>query len=311
MDSTTPSLVDTFARIRVVLVEPTYNGNLGQVARAMRNFGLLQLSLVGGKADPDSDEARWYARDEGQCILDGARRWASLPEALADCRTVIGTSRRLGGGRGPAVDPEPLFRNIRPWRLPWETALVFGREAHGLWTEELDLCQHLLTIPSDPGCPSLNLSHAVSLVGFVLSQTARADLANELPPPVEDPAASPPAGHDLLEAMFNQAKRVWVRIGYFNTPNPDTKLRRWRKIFNRAQLSESDVRVIRSMLHQTDWVASKAGLPPGGAKDLPSGFFDKHAIRLAPGPDEPPPPRPDGRKGSPNGTAPPPDSQDI
>ncbi len=308
------ALTESLSRVRVVLVEPEYNGNLGQVARALRNFGLSRLVLVGGRADPDSDEARWYARAEGQVILDQIRRCTSLEQAVADCRTVIGTSRRVGHDRGPGEPPETVFRDLAPWRTPWETAIVFGREANGLHSHELDLCQRHILIPTDEACPSLNLSHAVAVTGYALSQAARADQESSegLPNPAERagaggapirvpfaPAGLPPAAHDVLEAMYAHARRVWLRIGYIQTPKPATFIRRWRRIFGRARLTESDVRIVRALLHQTDWVAEIAGLPQGGAREAPKGVFDKHRVHLQSSPEERPPasgrdPAPDG-----------------
>lgn len=265
------SLVSSFERIRVVLVEPRYNGNLGQVARAMRNFGLSRLYLVGGRADPGSDEARWYARDEGMPVLEAARRVATLDEALAGCRMTIATTRRLGKRRGPAHTPEEVLAETRPWAVPHETALLFGREAHGLSTAEVDRALRLLWIPSDPAGPSLNLAHAVAVVGYALARCARADLGEE-PRPLEPE----PAPVEEVEAMFRHARRVWLRIGYLHAQNPDAILRRWRQILGRALLSEYDVRVIRALLHQTEWVAKVAGIPPGGPPEAPAGLFDKH-----------------------------------
>lgn len=265
------SLVEAFSRLRVVLVEPTYDGNLGQVARAMSNFGLTRLHLVGGAADPESDEARWYARDEARGLLEGAVRHETLRGALADCKTVIATSRRKGRNRGPVELPEELFPRLRPWRFPWETALVFGREAHGLSTAEVDLCQHLVWIPSDPAHPSLNLAHATAVIGYSLSRAAREDLSAE-----PEKEVTIPADREAVEAMFQHARRVWVRIGYLNYQNPDAILRAWRKLFARTGLTERDVRVVRALLHQTEWVAKVAGIPPGGPEEAPPGLFDKH-----------------------------------
>lgn len=271
------SLISSLSRIRVVVVEPTYDGNLGQLARAMSNFGLSQLVLVGGRANPRSDEARWYARMEASDILDRTRRVDSLLDAVADCRTVIGTSRRLGKKRGPARTPESLFEELRPWRADWTTALVFGREAHGLFTQELDLCQHLLWIPSDPEHPSLNLAHSIAVIGYVLSRAARDDLGD-----VPEESGFVPADQRSIEAMFQHARRVWLRIGYLHHQNPDAILRRWRRLFARSGLDEKEIRVIRAALHQTEWVAKVAGIPPGGPQEAPEGMFDKHgAYRLS------------------------------
>ncbi len=267
---TLESLESTFARIRVVLIEPTYSGNLGQVARAMRNFGLTRLWLAGGRADPDADEARWYAREEGAPVLDQARRVDSLDEAVGECRVVIGTSRRLGRRRGPARPPADLWRALVPWNREHEVALVFGREAHGLSTPELDRCTDLLWVPTDPACPSLNLAHAVAVVGYTLADAARAALGHRL---AEDEPV--PATHEEAQAMFDHARRVWLRIGYLHYQNPDAILRHWRKFLSRARLTEHEVRIVRALLHQTEWVARRAGLPEGGAKEAP-GLFDKH-----------------------------------
>ena len=133
------------------------------------------------------------------------------------------------------------------------------------------MCSDLLWIPSDPGCPSLNLSHSVSVIGYTLAMATRAALGAE--PVIEQFV---PATHDELQGMFDHARRVWLRIGYLHYQNPDAILRSWRKIFGRTRLSEYEVRVVRSLVHQTDWVARVAGIPPGGVLDAPEGLFDKH-----------------------------------
>lgn len=274
------SLAERLSRIRVVLVEPRYDGNLGHVARAMLNFGLTRLYLAGGQADPASREARWYARDEGEAVLDRAIKVDTLDQALGGCDLILGTSRRLGRGRMPGEPPDSLFPEVAPWKRPGETALLFGREAHGLRTDELDRCQRLIWIPTDPAGPSLNVAQAVALTGYALSQAARKDLACG---PARQFEAAP---SEDLEAMFQHARRVWLRIGYLNHQNPDAILRRWRTIFGRSQLSAGEVRVIRALVHQIDWAAGRAGLPPGGVAEAPPGTYAKHVKPTADSGDE-------------------------
>ncbi len=265
------SLVERFGVIRVVLVEPSYNGNLGQVARAMSNFGLRRLALVRGAADPDSDEARWFARDEAADILDRAERFETLDAAVASARSVIGTSRRMGRKRGTGMLPEELFSQLAPWNQVYETALVFGPEASGLSTAQIDRCQRTIWIPSDPAHPSLNLAHAVAVTGYALARCARQE--SGAPPSRELPE---PADRETIEAMFQHARRVWVRIGYLNVQNPDAILRSWRRLFARTELSEHEVRIVRSLVHQMEWVAKVAGIPPGGPDEADPELFDKH-----------------------------------
>jgi len=262
--------------IRVVLVEPRYDGNLGQIARAMLNFGLSRMWIAGGQADPKSQEARWYARAEGAPVLDAAVRVETFDQAIHGCELVIGTSRRLGKGRGPAALPGPLFRELAPWRRPGETALVFGREAHGLYTHETDRCHRVVAIPSDPECPSLNVSHAVAVIGYALSLEAHADLGERLPAEKEPERA---AGADELEAMYRHMREVWQRIGYLQEQNPDAVLRRWRRIFGRTELASWEVAIVRGLLHQTDWIASLAGIPVEGLAAVDPALLNKHRPR--------------------------------
>ncbi len=265
-------LAPRLRHLRVVLVEPRYDGNLGKVARAMRNFGLSRLTLVGGRADPNSEEARWYSRDEAADVLDAAERVETLGEALSECKIVVGTSRRAGRRRGRPEDPEELFEDLEPWAKPLETALVFGREAHGLSTPELDLCHRIVFIPSDDASPSLNLSHAVGIVGYELYRQTRKALGEQI-----EREELERADHGVVEAMFEHARRVWLRIGYLHYQNPEMTLRRWRHLFARAGITELETRVVRALLHQTEWVARVAGIPEGGVRDAPAELFDKHS----------------------------------
>lgn len=265
------SLERNFRRLKIVIVDPTYNGNLGQVARAMSNFGLRRLALVGGKADPSSEESRWFAREEAADVLQHAEHHATLDEAVAGCKMVIGTSRRLGRKRGTGLLAEEAFGELRPWSSPGETALVFGREAHGLSTPEIDRCQRTIWIPSDPAHPSLNLAHAVAVVCYALAKTARETL--DAPPPREELEL---AEREQVEAMIQQARRVWIRIGYLKHQNPDAVLRSWRKLFARTGLTDHDVRIVRGLLHQTEWVAKVAGIPLEGPDGADPELFDKH-----------------------------------
>jgi tRNA/rRNA methyltransferase len=268
MNASRPSLDS----VRIVLVEPRYDGNLGQVARAMRNFGLQQLVLVAGDADPNSDEARWFARDEAQSVLDQTTRVESLGAAVGDCTLVIGTSRRVGRYRGDPEAPEAVFESTTPWYRTEPLALVFGREAHGLATAELDLCHRIVFIPSDPAGSSLNLAHAVAVLGYGLY---RAYLQAAEHPAVPATELHQPASSAQLEGMYQHLRRVWRRIGYLNEQNPDSILRRWRRILGHAPLSVHDINVIRAMAHQTEWVAKLARIPEGGPPEARE-LFDKH-----------------------------------
>tara|TARA_B100001113_G_scaffold138533_2_gene113660 strand:- start:4239 stop:5066 length:828 start_codon:yes stop_codon:yes gene_type:complete len=146
----------------IVLVGINHPGNLGAICRTMLNHGFDKLSMVNPNCSPDDDEARNRAKHSGR-ILDTARIYNSLEDAVSDSSLVIGTSGKR------EVGSKVLKRHFV---LPWEFAemlrdfdgnvsLVFGEEGKGLSTDDLDRCDFLLTLPTWEGYPIANLSQAV------------------------------------------------------------------------------------------------------------------------------------------------------
>jgi tRNA/rRNA methyltransferase len=158
--------------IRIVLVAPEYPGNVGYVARVMANFGVEELFLV--KGCEITDEARDRAV-HAQAILNNARRVGLLQEALDGVDLAVGTTAIL------AVPDKIVWRNSIPIRegaalvrgAGPKIALVFGRESRGLLNDELEHLDLLLTIPTNDAYPSLNVSHAVAVALYELSQAVR------------------------------------------------------------------------------------------------------------------------------------------
>jgi TrmH family RNA methyltransferase len=158
--------------VAVVLVGPKNEGNVGAVARAMKNFGARRLVLVD--PCPIGDEARKRAM-HGADILDGAVVAGSLDEALEGMDLVAGTT-------GVATRSEKKFLRIAlPPRefaekvaaMDGTLAVVFGREDFGMLDEELARCDLLVSIPASPQYSILNLSHAVVVVLYELFAARR------------------------------------------------------------------------------------------------------------------------------------------
>ncbi len=155
----------------VVLVRPKEDGNVGAVARVARNFGADRLVIVNPKA-PLSTEARRRAMG-GIPVLQRAVRAASVEEGIADADLVVGTTD-MSTGRSTAflrrsVSPERLAEAIR-W-VDGRVALLFGPEDNGLSRTELARCDLLVHIPARREFPTLNLSHAVAVVLYVLHRS--------------------------------------------------------------------------------------------------------------------------------------------
>ena len=154
--------------MRIVLVEPQHPGNIGAVARAMANFGLIDLAMVNG-CDL-SDES--YARSKsGRPILEDSKRYDTIEESIADCDIAIGTSGiRPEGDKRWFRAPENVKKINEMIAERKNPALIFGRENYGLYREELALCEATITIPTNPEYPILNLSHAVAIVLYEIKR---------------------------------------------------------------------------------------------------------------------------------------------
>ena len=139
--------------IRIVLVNTTHPGNIGGVARAMKNMGLSRLYLVAPKAFP-APEAEWRAAS-AKDVLDSAVVVATLDEAVDDCQFIVGTSARERRIPWPLLDPRRCAEQIAASSADEQVAVLFGREDRGLTNEELRVCNLHLNVPTSEDYPSL------------------------------------------------------------------------------------------------------------------------------------------------------------
>ncbi|HWP58266.1 MAG TPA: RNA methyltransferase [Candidatus Acidoferrales bacterium] len=230
------------ANIRVVLVEPKGSGNIGSVARAMKNMGVSDLALVGN-ARPRSFWARAmavHARD----ILAAAKRYASLREAVADCGLVIGTTCRPGLYRSHSRAPREVAPEIVAAARAHKTALVFGPEDRGLSNHDLKHCQWLITIPTHEDYPSLNVAQAAVICLYEIFLAALGETPKEA-------VARAPA--ESVERLFDRMQRTLLQIGFLDPQNPDHLMLALRRLFGRAGLEERDVRILSGLFRQIEW----------------------------------------------------------
>ncbi len=238
------------ARCRVVLVRPQFPGNVGSVARVMRNLGLSDLYLVGPGVSPSWPDARRLAAN-AQGVLDQARTVADLGDALADCVLVVGTSARTGGlfRRQTVGTPEEIAPKLVESLADGPVALVFGPEASGLTDEEVTRCHALLHIPTDDAYAALNLAQAVAICVYELR---RAWLATSGTPP-EQVAPAPFAD---LEQMLGQLQQALEDIHFLYEPKGATLLHALRHLLGRARPTPMEVNVLRGLARQIRWFAA-------------------------------------------------------
>ena len=220
----------------IVLVQPQLGENIGKAARAMLNFGLTEMRIVNprdGWPNPSAGPAAAGA----DMVLDQARIYSSTAEAVADCEHVYATTVRKRGVTKPVVGADGAARLIHS--EAGRHAILFGREASGLETEDVALARHILTVPINPEFGSLNLAQAVILCAYEWSRIGRErdqSSAALVQPTAEEPIL-PPAPQDELEGLIAHFEGILEPRGYF---------------FPEAR-REATTRTLRSLLTKPGW----------------------------------------------------------
>ena len=230
-------------KIRIVLVNTSHPGNIGATARAMKNMGLSSLYLVDPKAHPTLEA---YRRAAGAIdVLDNAVVVKDLNQAVSGCVWVAGTSARLRTIEWPILEPRECVQQCIEHLDTGEIAIVFGRENSGLSNEEMEKCNALLHIPTNDDYSSLNLAAAVQVVcyEFRLALISEKKTKAKSKKHREDALAS----SDQLDGMYQHLYDALGAVEFFGTNNPDVVMRRLKGLFNRANITQREVSIIRGI----------------------------------------------------------------
>ncbi len=233
--------------VAVVLCRPEESRNVGSVCRAMKNMGFFDLRVVGCRNDFNEHQVRalslqafdiWEAAAFFQPNAEG------LAAAVADCSLAAGTTRRRGKRRkGIAFTPEQLASYVSGLSSSAKFALVFGNERTGLTDEELDECSLSVCIPASNSFPSLNLSHAVQVLLYVLSRAF--DSA---------PHGYEPVSLERLKDAVSGISANISRTGLYKYAGGEDNEKFLKEIFARAMLSEKELRRLESLFHKISYI---------------------------------------------------------
>ncbi len=228
--------------IRVVLVGTTHPGNIGAIARVMKNTGLSRMVLVATvECGPETESLTIAGR--AYDIIESADRTATLEEALTGTILACGTSGRLSEKRSFSKTPDESAGELLNVALLGPVAVVFGRESRGLTNEELKLCTHHMVIPTDGAYASLNVSHAAAIIGYELFK-------NACRPTGVKAMLTQPAQVDVREGMYKHIETTLIESGFFEEGNSLIMMREIRRILNSAQLDDRDARIIRGVFRK-------------------------------------------------------------
>ncbi|MBL8908459.1 MAG: RNA methyltransferase [Rhizobiales bacterium] len=239
----------------VVLVNPQMGENIGTAARAMANFGLNEMRIVDPR-DGWPNKRAFTTSSGAHWILDNAKVFATLPEALKDMNYVYATTARPRGMIKEVLTPEQAGHDMR--RRVGEgqkLGILFGRERWGLDNDEVSLADVIITAPVNPAFASLNIAQAVLLVGYEWYRITARTLGQETPelPALAGPGLqtpdSRPATKEELYGFFEHLETELDAAGFYKTAEKKPGMvRNMRNLFSRAELAEQEVRSLRGMI---------------------------------------------------------------
>jgi tRNA (cytidine32/uridine32-2'-O)-methyltransferase len=247
------AIADLAMQFRFVLVRTSHPGNIGSAARAIRTMGFARLDLVA-PADFPSREADALAAN-AVSVLAEAGVHDSLVDGLAGATFVLGLSARRRGVNLAELTPrEGAVQALAAAMRGEQVALVFGNERTGLENEELARCHAMVRIPSVDDYSSLNLAQAVQVMAYEQRLAMLADAPTPTPPEHDEP----PADAARMERFFEHLAQTLEDIEFHKGREPTTIMLRLRRLFQRAQPDERELRILHGVLADAQRMASLA-----------------------------------------------------
>ena len=240
------NLEKNFSKLYIILVEPNGPLNVGSVARLCSNFEVNELRIVSPKCDIFSLEAKKMAL-KGQKFIDHCKIFDNLEKAIFDCDLVLASCGRID------ISKDSFFEsseNIFNWTMSFKNinnfAIIFGREDKGLTNNELLLANKTFNIPTSQNNPSLNLSHAVSIVLYELNKSSKTNFNKKLE--VFNLASS-----KQIQDSFVEIEEMLLGVGYLLKHTSNVKISKFKSFILRANTSMHEMNVLRGIVHQINW----------------------------------------------------------
>lgn len=231
---------DTLANIRIVLINTQFPGNIGAVARAMKNMGLSRLYLVNPGCELDKEA--YIRATSATDILENTVLADTLREAISDCHLVVGTSTRDRGMSLPLLTARESGEKIAAEAFDTQVALVFGQESCGMQGDDLQQCNFHGYIPANPDYCSLNLAAAVQTFCYEIFQAAEATRTQ-----LKEVEYRYPEQQDM-EYFYEHLEKVLTDVHFIIPQHPGQMMQRLRRLFNRARPDQKELNILRGVL---------------------------------------------------------------
>ena len=235
---TTPCPLDN---VRIVLSHTSHPGNIGATARAMKTMGLSSLYLINPRLFPDreADARAVSARD----ILDKIKICTELDEALENTVLAAAITARTRMLSQDVFDARQGAHELLRYAQQKPVALLFGAETSGLTTAEVNKCQIIIHIPTNPEFASLNLASAVQVMAYelrmALTETSHQETQSMI---------GSPANFNDLELFYAHLEQMMIASDFLDPEKPKLLMQRLRRLFARARLEKEEVQILRGIL---------------------------------------------------------------
>jgi TrmH family RNA methyltransferase len=224
----------------VVLVEPQDIVNIAAAVRIAKNFGIDRIRLVKPRSF-DRYRIEGIAHNTGD-VVDRIRILESFEEAIEDCVLTVGLTARERTAKRRMMRPRSAAEEVVARSGEGPVGLIFGREDNGLTNEELDRCQMLCSIATNPGHRSLNLAQAVAIMGYECWNAREGADQRRKPPRRQAPAAK--AG-EVLRLFHDWERALWA-VDFFKTRSAENVMRTMREVLYRADLDAREAKLLRA-----------------------------------------------------------------
>jgi len=233
----------------IILTRPQMGENIGAAARAMLNFGLTDLRLVAPRDGWPNPRAIAMASGAAGQVLDRARVYPTLAEAMADIDFAYATTARGRELTKPVLTPATAMADGRARVAAGERiAIIYGPERAGLENDDVARANAIITVPVNPDFPSLNLAQAVLLNGY---EWARETLPSEPAPHGRRPDGEVPATRIEIEKLADHWQERLTEAGFFFPPEKAPAMQlTLRNLWSRLPLTRADTRIFHGMLRQ-------------------------------------------------------------
>jgi len=238
----------------IVLVEPQLGENIGMVARAMANFGLSELRLVNPRDGWPSEKAR-AAASKADHVIDGAKVFDTLEEAISDLNFVYATTARERYGFKPVRSPVVAAQTLKARHdAGQKVGVLYGREKSGLSNEEVALADEIVTFPVNPAFASLNIAQAVLLMSYEWMKTS---LATDDHTPFQA-LDQQPATKDQLFGLYEHLEEALDARGFFRPAAKKPKMiDNLRAVLSRRAFTAPEIKVLRGVISSLDRFSRK------------------------------------------------------